>query len=74
MRRLKVTDQEVLDEIKAFNEQIHKVSLKSRNIAWVSLMVLVIVGLFLIYVSSFADLYEDDSEATTPSPFNDYTK
>jgi len=70
-RRLKVTDEEVLAEFSSFNAQIHKVSLKSRYFAWYSLMILVIVGLGLVYITSFAHLYENSDVVT---PFSEHTK
>ena len=58
--------------MKEFDSKIHQVSLKSRYFAWYSLFILLIIGLLLVYVSSFADLY--DTETESESPFSDSTK
>ena len=65
-----MTDLEVIKEFDRFHGEIHQVSLKSRHFAWFSMMILLIVGLGLIYVSSFAHLYE----STTTSPFSESTR
>lgn len=69
-RRLNVMDTEVIKEIENFHKEIHQVSVRSRYFAWTSLMILLIVGLGLTYMSSFAHLYED----TTESPFEEATR
>lgn len=55
---LKVTDKEVLEEYQDFCDEIHRVTLQSRYFAWLSMMILLIIGLAMIYISSFADLYD----------------
>jgi hypothetical protein len=67
-----VTDEEVTKEFDRFHGEIHQVSLKSRHFAWYSMMILLIVGLGLIYVSSFAHLHETSSSST--SPFSEDTR
>ena len=52
-RRLKVTDEEVLQELKEFQSHIHQVSISSRFYGWISLFILLIVGLTLVYCSDF---------------------
>ena len=69
-RILEVTDEEVMSEFDIFNEKIHKVSLKSRYFAWIFLMIMLIIGLALVYVSSFAHLYEPGAD----NPFAESTK
>ena len=60
----------MLSEFDIFNEKIHKVSLKSRYFAWFFLMIMLIIGLALVYISSFAHLYEPGSD----NPFSDSVK
>ena len=67
-----MTDNEVMYELNEFSQEIHKVTLKSRYISWYCFMILLIVGLALVYISSFAHLYDDSEEST--SPFSDITK
>lgn len=55
-----MTDEEVFEEMATFQENIHKVSLRSRYCAWISMMILLIIGLLCVYISFFAHLYEDD--------------
>lgn len=69
-RRLNVMDDEVIKELDSFHKEIHQVSLRSRYFAWISLMILLIVGLGLVYISSFANLYESD----IASPFEESTR
>ena len=60
-RRIKVTDKEVIEEFDEFVNEIHKVTLRSRHFSWLCLMILLIIGLALIYISSFAHLYDDST-------------
>ena len=55
---------EVIEEFGEFGSEIHKVTLKSRYFSWLCLMILNIIGLALIYISSFAHLYDSSSSTS----------
>ena len=48
-----LTEQEVLKEYENFNLNVHKTSLQSRHIYWLTQFILVIVSIFFVYLSDF---------------------
>ena len=69
--RLILTNEEVLSIFAQYKREIPKVILKPRYTLWLSYCVLTIMALLLIYISSFAHLYDTSEQE---SPLSEKTK
>lgn len=69
--RLILTNEEVLSILERYKREIPKVILKPRYKLWLSYCVLTIMALLLIYISTFAHLYDTSGQE---SPLSEKTK
>ena len=63
--RLRITDEEAVEEHRIFKKEIGLMMLKTRYFYWIVLMILLCVALTLSYVSTFEGVLESQADEKT---------